>query len=63
MALVTIFGLAALWLAFRRKEWLLAVICVIFGLMLASTGTDFGDTALKILTDVSKTIDGLFTKG
>lgn len=63
MSLAAIFGLAAIWLAFRRKEWLLAIICVTFGLMLASTGTDFGDTALKILTDVSKTIDSLFTKG
>jgi TctA family transporter len=63
MALVTIFGIAVLWLAFRRKEWLLAVIAVIFGLMLASSGTDWGTTALKILTDISTSIDGIFTKG
>lgn len=60
MALVTIFALATLVIAFKRKEWLLAVIAIITGLMLASSGTDWGDTILKILTDVSKSIDGIF---
>lgn len=60
MALVTIFAIITLVMAFKRKEWLLAVVAVITGLMLASTGTDWGDTILKILTDISTTIDGLF---
>lgn len=62
MALVTVFGLLTLWLAFRRKEWFLTLVAVIFGLMLATTGTDIGTKAIEILTSISTTIDSLFTK-
>ncbi|HZA71477.1 MAG TPA: hypothetical protein VE476_01045 [Propionibacteriaceae bacterium] len=62
MALVTIFAIATLAIALKRKEWLLAVVAVITGLMLATTGTEFGTTAVKILTDISTTIDGLFNR-
>ncbi len=62
MALVTIFAILTLFLAFRRKEWFLTLVAVITGLMLATTGTDIGSKAVEILTSISTTVDGLFTK-
>jgi TctA family transporter len=62
MALVTIFAIATIWMAVKRREFFLAVIAVITGLMLATTGTDIGKSITDTLTQVSKTIDGLFTK-
>lgn len=62
MALVTIFALATIVLMIKRKEWLLTLIAVLTGIMLSTTGTDFGDKAVEILTSVSTTIDSLFTK-
>jgi divalent metal cation (Fe/Co/Zn/Cd) transporter len=62
MALVTIFALATIILAFRRKEWLLAVIALITGIMLMTTGTDIGKSVSDGLTAISKTIDSVFTK-
>lgn len=62
MALVSLFALATIVMAWRRKEFLLAGLAVITGLFLAATGTDVGTQIMDALTDLSKMIDGLFTK-
>ena len=62
MALVTIFAIITVVMAVKRKEWLLGLVAVITGIMLATTGTEFGTKAVDILTSISKSIDDVITK-
>lgn len=60
MALVTIFAIATIALAIKRREFLLAVIAVITGIMLMTTGTGWGKTITTTLTTLSQTVDSIF---
>jgi NADH:ubiquinone oxidoreductase subunit D len=60
MALVTIMVIVTVVFAFRRKEWLLALVAMVTGLMLAATGTKVGATIVEALTTLSKTVDSWF---
>jgi hypothetical protein len=62
MALVTIFAIATIVIAIKRREFLLAIVAVITGIMLMTTGTDWGTTVTKTLTTLSDTVDSIFTK-